>query len=105
MKVHGMVLKPLNAIYPVSYDVQQLRTQSTVLTTMPNLDSLESYIQHVFKHESETNEAFLIKITMPDMDRIRALRHLDSMNINHATLFPDITGAAKYANMTLVLEE
>lgn len=32
------------------------------------------------------------------------LRHLDTMNVNHNSLFPDISGAAEYANRSLERE-
>ena len=43
----------------------------------------------------------LAKVLIPASEKIRALNSLDKMNINHLTLFPDLTGAAEYANFKL----
>jgi hypothetical protein len=43
----------------------------------------------------------LVKIRIPEIDRAKCLRDLNSMNINSATLFPDLTGAAAYCAMKL----
>ena len=45
----------------------------------------------------------LIKILIPNEDRIQCLRGLDRMNINHASLFPDLAGASRATNMKLEL--
>jgi hypothetical protein len=46
----------------------------------------------------------LVKIAIPDTEREKCLRNLNTMNINHATLFPDLTGAAIYCAMKLEIE-
>jgi len=43
----------------------------------------------------------LVKIRIPEIERDKCLRDLNRMNINHATLFPDLTGAAAYCAMKL----
>ena len=41
------------------------------------------------------------KIQIPELERENCLRNLNRMNINHATLFPDLIGAAEYCNVKL----
>ncbi|MHC4144459.1 MAG: FRG domain-containing protein [Planctomycetota bacterium] len=45
-----------------------------------------------------------VKIEIPEVEREACLRNLNRMNINHATLFPDLTGAAEYCNLKLEIE-
>lgn len=51
-----------------------------------------------FKKEKKIQERLLLKIIIPDTEREKILYRLDQMNINNATLFPDLTGAASYCN-------
>jgi hypothetical protein len=46
----------------------------------------------------------LVKIHIPAIERAKCLRDLNRMNINHATLFPDLTGAAAYCAMKLEID-
>jgi hypothetical protein len=74
-------------------------------------NDLESYIKREFVREtyhdaSAGNTAnlhpqlALVKLTIPDKDndRFECLRYLDHMNINRASLFPDLDGTAQYIN-------
>ena len=45
-----------------------------------------------------------VKIDIPEVERENCLRNLNRMNINHATLFPDLTGAAEYCNLKLEIK-
>ena len=40
-----------------------------------------------------------IRFETCEKQRVQILKHLNRMNINHATLFPDIEGAVKFANL------
>ncbi len=71
---------------------------------------LEAYVKEHFKDETYQKpragggnihprailQKFVIEAT--ECDRIGCLRFLDYMNINRASLFPDLDGAAKYVN-------
>jgi len=47
----------------------------------------------------------LVKIRIPEIERAKCLRNLNTMNINHATLFPDLMGAAAYCAMKLEIDD
>ena len=53
--------------------------------------------------EDEELARYLCKIYIPNQDREECLRHLRMMNVHHASLFPDLIGAASYCN-SLVAE-
>ena len=50
---------------------------------------------------TELHPDVIRKIHVPNEDRDGCLKHLNSMNINHASLFPDLMGAARFCNMKL----
>ena len=47
------------------------------------------------------NRVIFVKIEIFETERDVCLRNLNRMNINHATLFPDLTGASEYCNLML----
>jgi len=74
---------------------------------------LEAYVKEKFTTESYRNaldengkknidpRAILQKLIIPNKDRkdrVECLKFLDHMNINRASLFPDLDGAARYVN-------
>ena len=61
---------------------------------------IKGWIEENFKGD---NNIHLIKITIPNSERIKWLRSLDKMNINHLSLFPDLFGASIYCNNKLAL--
>ena len=63
-------------------------------------EELETLIAHEF---AGSNQAIIRKIHLPNAERIDVLRGLEQMNINHLTLFPDLSGASNYANMQFEL--
>ncbi|MGB0712137.1 MAG: FRG domain-containing protein, partial [Gammaproteobacteria bacterium] len=56
------------------------------------------------KLEARELAGYLCKIYIPNEKRIECLRHLRMMNVHHASLFPDVPGAAQYCNV-MVAEE
>jgi hypothetical protein len=50
------------------------------------------------KQISEEGVIDLARVFIPSTEQEFALDSLDKMNINELTLFPDLLGAAKYAN-------
>ncbi|MFZ5629325.1 MAG: FRG domain-containing protein [Spirochaetota bacterium] len=53
---------------------------------------------HIARKHAGTTDTVLLRVEIPKEERVAALEMLETMNINHKTLFPDIFGAAMYAN-------
>jgi hypothetical protein len=62
-------------------------------------DSLEEYVRR-----SGTEERALVKMDIPATDAKTALVELDCMGINHARIYPEISGYASSARMRLLLK-
>lgn len=75
----------------------------------PDKWDLESYIKEKYKDETfkepcadgsdNLHPALILrKFEIPNKERVECLWFLDQMNINRASLFPDLDGVAKYVN-------
>ena len=85
-------------------------SQAGVFLKMPEEGKdLESYVRENFKTATYTEprengsgnfhpSLILQKLEIPNTGRVECLRFLDHMNINRASLFPDLDGIAKYVN-------
>jgi len=87
----------------------RLANQSGVFLRMPHGLELERYVRNRFAEENTAIQgdvagATLERITMPDRGRVECLQLLNKMNINRATLFPDLDGAAHYVNALWALD-
>jgi hypothetical protein len=91
----------LDLIRPSQSENPRLLSQAGLFTRAPTGDSVESWITR--NHQGQTTSMLLIKIEMPDEGRTECLRTLNRMNINHATLFPDLYGAGAYCNRLIEL--
>jgi FRG domain-containing protein len=100
--------KPFAPTWPGNH---RLTNQAGLFLKMPIGINLESYISKQFKadtYELPQNgrdgnlhpQLALVKFIIPNgkKERFKCLRFLDHMNINRASLFPDLDGAAKYVN-------
>lgn len=100
---------------PTGHANYRLANQAGLFLRMPDPEGdisnfdLELYFEKYFK--SETYEepkadgtghlhprAILRKFVIPNNNRVECLRFLDYMNINRASLFPDLDGSARYCN-------
>jgi hypothetical protein len=85
-----------------------LFTYSGYDNTLENylIQSLHDEVLEDVPEEEETKELakYICKIYIPNEDRAGCLRHLRKMNVHHASLFPDLLGAAEYCNI-LAAEE
>ena len=67
-------------------------------------DKWKAHKDWVAKEFAGSSAAVLLKIEIPDQDRLTCLRTLERMNINHLSLFPDLSGASRYTNLKLELK-
>jgi hypothetical protein len=84
-------------VEPLSDENARLVNQSGLFTRAPVGIDLESWVQSNFRGKRKSR--VLLKITCPPSERELALEALDRMNINHATLFPDLHGASMRCNV------
>lgn len=90
-------------INPLLDENARLVSQRGLFTKLPIKDDLESWIKryHKLLGEEYKRSFILIKIYLPESNRISALKQLNRMNINSLTLFPDLLGASEYCNMNV----
>ncbi len=88
---------------PICDDNERLISQSALFTRGPLLSDIKTWVENNFTDRQDI--PVLIKCTIPYKDREPCLRALNLMNINHATLFPDLGGAATYCNMKLRIQD
>jgi hypothetical protein len=81
-------------------DNPRIINQAGLFTRGPVLLPLEEWVNEFL---SDYKQVALYRITLPDSERETVLTALDLMNINSASLFPDLTGASLYCNQTLTL--
>jgi hypothetical protein len=98
--------KPFAPRWPGNY---RLNSQGGLFLKMPDANyyrnglrkpvDLEAYVRKLSTKDKHSH-CVLQKFTIPnsDKDRVECLRFLDYMNINRASLFPDLDGAAQYVN-------
>lgn len=91
---------PLNRevefVQPLSDENHRLVNQNGLFTVVNKDLTIDEWVRENF--EGETS-AILIKIMIPERERIECLTTLNRMNINHLTLFPDLDGACKFTNL------
>lgn len=92
----------LEYVRPNQDDNARLVNQSGLFTQVPLGETVETWVQAQYNGEDAAGT--LVKITMPDTDRILCLRTLNRMNINHLSLFPDLYGAGKHCNNSLQID-
>jgi hypothetical protein len=82
-------------IRPLSDENQRLVNQGGLFTRAPDGKALDTWVSE----NNNTDGYTLIKILIPNKDRMECLKTLNRMNINHLTLFPDLYGATKFCNL------
>ncbi|WP_278045492.1 FRG domain-containing protein [Edaphobacter modestus] len=86
---------------PMSDENQRLVSQGGCFTRAPIGTPIEQWVQRAFEGSSDP---ILIRIEIPDTDRLGCLQALNRMNINHLSLFPDLSGASRSTNLRLEFE-
>lgn len=89
----------LEFVRPLSDENPRLVSQSGLFTRGPVGMDLEDWIRANFSKEH--HYYVLIRILLPNKERKEILRSLNRMNINHLSLFPDISGSTNYCNRML----
>ena len=84
-----------------SHENVRFLAQGGVFTKALEGEDVKTRIQKCYHEKSHANRIILVEILIPDSSRDECLRDLNWMNINHASLFPDIYGAAAFCNWKL----
>jgi hypothetical protein len=88
-------------IDPMSDENQRLVSQGGLFTRAPIGTPIERWVAHAFE---ASESSVLLRIEIPNEDRLACLRTLNRMNINHLSLFPDLIGASRSTNLKIELE-
>jgi hypothetical protein len=91
----------VEVIRPMSDENARLVSQRGLFTRAPDGTPMDSWVQEQFNGQS--SGAVLIKFRIPNRDGTQCLRFLNRMNINHLSLFPDLSGASIYCNFDLAI--
>lgn len=97
----GLRLPIIEFVDPLSDENARLVSQGGLFSRAPIGTSIENWIAHAFE---DSPQRVLIKIEIPNTERVNCLRSLDRMNINHLSLFPDLIGASRFTNLSLELQ-
>jgi len=93
---------------PMSSEYPRLINQRGLFTITKNGQDIKKLVQDKFKNNGKQVEGpLLIKIEICNKkgNREDFLRGLDSMGINHMTIFPDIYGAANFCNAGIEFDD
>lgn len=90
----------LKIFRPLTHDNVRLVSQRGLFLKVPVGKSADAIIQGMPDSDSVT----MYRIDFPDSIRGDALAALNNMNINHASLFPDLVGSSLHTNFQLEIE-
>lgn len=91
-------------VKPQSDENRRLVSQRGLFTRGPNNIDLEDWNRKYVHLSSVLDDKIIIfKIIIPAIGAKDCLRYLNRMNINNATLFPDLTGASSLCNKVLTI--
>lgn len=93
----------LKIVKPLSNENNRLVSQRGLFTRAPNNMDIESWVKKFSNYPGA--EMALIKIIIPTKGIQDCLRYLNRMNINHSTLFPDLSGASEHCNKLLSINK
>ena len=91
-------------INPLGDDNARLINQRGLFTQAPRGMSVEQWVTQHFDGYPGKNW-IMVKIELPDKARSSVLRSLERMGISPLQLFPDLTGASRYCNLGLEIED
>ncbi|UDF36109.1 UNVERIFIED_ORG: FRG domain-containing protein [Shinella sp. XGS7] len=93
----------LELIRPQQDENARLVAQSGLFSRVPLGETVDGWVRKNFVGDSKY--VTLIKIKVPELGRTECLRTLNTMNINHLSLFPDIYGASLHCNKALEIDK
>jgi hypothetical protein len=98
--VKRLDMEPGNFEYfdPLSSEFPRLLNQDGMFTITNDGTDIRKFVDEKCKWDDMW---VLMKIKIPSKDRKEFLKHLNLMNINHLTLFPDPYGASEFCNIQL----
>jgi hypothetical protein len=88
---------------PFTDENVRLVSQSGIFSISSGFFDIDSWIVNNFP--AELKSVILLRVDIPNNNRIDCLKALARMNIHYASLFPDIYGACMYANMKLEIPQ
>lgn len=92
--------KGLRTVQPLGHDNQRLVNQNGLFLDVP----VGKCADDLIKAATETEWVTMYKIDFSDSIRNDVLSALNNMNINHASLFPDLIGSSLLANFQLEIQ-
>jgi FRG domain len=99
-------LPTVKLVRPLSNENNRLVSQRGLFSRGPNNMPLEQWV-HQFARlfPKANNTIILLKIKIPTIGLADCLKYLNRMNINHSTLFPDLSGASEHCNKHLSINK
>lgn len=88
--------------HPLMDENARLVSQGGMFTRAPEGMTVEEWVSRTF---TDGSERVLVRVEIPDTQRLPALRSLNRMNINALSLFPDLDGAARHVNMSQLITD
>ncbi len=92
----------IEVVFGLIDENSRIISQNGLFTKTPDGEDIEEFIAN--KIDLTGMSPILYKIEIPNSQREAFMRHLKSMNIHAGSLFPDIVGAAEFANRGLECE-
>ena len=96
-------IRGIEFVRPRQDENARLVSQSGLFTKVPLGTSLDDHVRQQMK--GNTERMGLVKVCIPNKDRIDCLKTLHRMNINHLSLFPDLLGSSVHCNWLLETDD
>jgi hypothetical protein len=90
----------LQMMDPLVDENARLVNQNGVFTRLAVDVTIDSWVRDNVSGEGDCP---LVKVLTPSTGREDCLRHLNQMNINHVSLFPDLDGSSRHCNHQLTI--
>lgn len=96
----GGAANGLRVVHPFDHENQRLVSQNGLFLDVPVGSSADELVSSSKDQEYVT----MYKFEFPDNIRADMLAALNNMNINHASLFPDLIGSSMFSNFQLEIQ-